>query len=433
MAHALPNDDQPPADPRAEALAVWLSHARRRIDPRFPPAIERVWEAESTPERIRALKLATATACITAIVTMPLLWRLLSDSHAAIRALWIFGGIPVGLVSHLLLYTRLRVATQEWQITASGLCVGVLFTLLMAYSRYGQESLYFGTMVALIMLDAVAGRLCFRPAAVLVGGLTAIFAAGISNIPLMEDLPGLALIMLLVLTGVFALFGNWRLETEIRRSFALALRERLARQELAVVNAELSQLAGRDPLTGLANRRTYDAWLRSHWAALADTGGALGLIVIDVDFFKPYNDHYGHAAGDACLQTIARCLRDQSRGTTDQVARIGGEEFAVLLPGLTLDRAGDVAERLRSAIAVADLPHLGAPPPRRITISCGAASFQPGWGGSQADLFAAADAALYEAKQSGRNRVCLGEQPAPDPHAAARTTQAHRPRPVQSG
>ncbi len=402
-----------PADDRADALAHWLSRGSRRLDPRFPPAIEALWEAESTPERVRALKVSTFVACLTGIATLPLLARLLPDAHDAIRALWIFGGIPAGLVSFALLWTRLRVATQEWQITASGLAVGMLFTLLMANSRYGQESLYFGTIVALIMLDAVAGRLRFRPAAVLVCGLTAIFAAGIANIPFMEDLPGVALIFLLVLTGAFALFGNWRLETEVRRNFALALRERLARQELAVRNAELAQLAGRDPLTGLANRRTYDAWLRAQWTAQAACGGVLGLIVIDVDFFKPYNDYYGHAAGDACLQIVARCLRDQSRGTTDQVARIGGEEFAVLLPGLSLDRCGDVAERLRVAIAVADLPHLGAPPPRRVTISCGAASFAAGEASSQAELFAAADAALYRAKQDGRNCVCLAEaQPA---------------------
>jgi diguanylate cyclase (GGDEF)-like protein len=427
---ALTETDDPPGDDRAEALAAWLSRARRRIDPRFPPAIEALWEADSTAERIRALKLATGTACVTAIVTLPLLWFLLPDAHASIRVLWIFGGIPIGLVSHVLLWTNQRVAAQEWQITASGLAVGALFTLLMATSRYGQESLYFGTIVTLIMLDAVAGRLCFRPTIVLVGGLTAIFTAGILNIPLMEDLPGLALILLLAMTAVFALFGNWRLETETRRSFALALRERLARQELSLRTSELAQLAGRDPLTGLANRRTYDAWLRVHWASLMDSGAALGLIVIDVDYFKAYNDHYGHAAGDICLQTIARCLREQSRGTTDQVARIGGEEFAVLLPGLKLDRCGDIAERLRVGIAVADLPNIGAPPPRRITISCGAASFQAGPGLSQADLFAAADAALYAAKQAGRNRVCLADQP---PARNDAPTLATTPRHAQSG
>jgi diguanylate cyclase (GGDEF)-like protein len=422
----LTQADASTIDDRAEVLAAWLRRARRRIDPRFPPDIEALWEADSAKERINALKLATAAACVTAIATLPLLWLLLPDAHAAIRVLWICGGIPLGLVSHILLWTRLRVATQEWQIAASGLAVAVLFTLLMADSRYGQESLYFGTIVALIMLDAVAGRLCFRPAAVLVIGLTGIFAGGILNIPFMEDLPGVALILLLAITAVFALFGNWRLETEIRRSFALALRERLARQELGVRTAELAQLAGRDPLTGLANRRTYDAWLRAHWANLLENASALGLIVIDVDYFKAYNDHYGHAAGDICLQTIARSLREQSRGTTDQVARIGGEEFAVLLPGLPLERCGDVAERLRIGVAVSDMPHLGAPPPRRVTISCGAASFQAGAGVTQADLFAAADAALYAAKQAGRNRVCLADQPKLQGAAAPTHTLASR-------
>jgi diguanylate cyclase (GGDEF)-like protein len=131
---------------------------------------------------------------------------------------------------------------------------------------------------------------------------------------------------------------------------------------------------------------------------------------------------------------VARCLREQSRGTTDHVARIGGEEFAVLLPGLQLDRCGDIAERLRVGVAVADLPHLGAPPPRRITISCGAASFQAGQGFTQADLFAAADAALYAAKQAGRNRVCVADQP-PQPvrPGTPPAAPATSPRQVESG
>lgn len=431
---ALIEADVPPTDDRAHMLTNWLSGAQHRIDPRFPPAIEALWEAESTADRVGALKLATFTACVTAILALPLLWMCLRDAHASIRVLWLFGGIPIFLVCHALLWTKQRVATQEWQVTASGLTAGVLLTLLMANSRYSQKSLYFGAVVALIMVGAVAGRLAFWPAAVLIGGLCEIFAAGILNIPVMDDLPGRALIPLLGITAVVALFGNRRLDIEMRRRFALALRERLSRQELGLRTAERGERAARDPLTGLANRRTYDSWLRAQWTRQAEHGAALGLVVIDVDYFGAYNDHYGYAAGDLSLQTIARCLRDQSRGTTDQVARIGGEAFAVLLPGLPLDRCGDIAERLRVAIAVADLPHLGAPPPRRITVSCGAASFEALPGVTQADLCAAADSALNAAKQAGRNRVCLADQPSP-PAGAGGATPAHAQMPgrVQSG
>ncbi len=147
-----------------------------------------------------------------------------------------------------------------------------------------------------------------------------------------------------------------------------------------------------------------------------------------MDRFKAYNDFYGHPSGDACLQAIARCLREQLRGTSDRVARIGGEEFSVVLPGLDGELCADVAERLRAAVAALELPHLDNEHGRIVTISCGAASLLATEPMSPRDLVAAADAALYHAKQTGRNRVCLadtvpvvaGAQPPLDRAAAGR-------------
>jgi diguanylate cyclase (GGDEF)-like protein len=138
-----------------------------------------------------------------------------------------------------------------------------------------------------------------------------------------------------------------------------------------------------------------------------------------VDHFKSYNDFYGHPAGDACLQLVARCLSEQLRGSGDMVARVGGEEFAILLPDLRLETAGDIAERVRQAIEALELPHLGQGVGRVVTISCGACSLVPRRGMTVKDLFAAADCALYAAKQAGRNRVCLAEQPPSDSARAA--------------
>jgi diguanylate cyclase (GGDEF)-like protein len=267
-------------------------------------------------------------------------------------------------------------------------------------------------MLLLTMLHAIAGGLRFLPAAVAVAGL---FVELVATIPaLVDGLNSIGLIILAANTSAYAMFGNWRLETEIRRSYALSLRERLARQHLAQHNAELDDLAARDALTGLANRRTYDQWLRTYWAGARHGNAPIGLVVIDIDHFKRFNDYYGHAAGDRCLQAVAECLRDQSRGTSDHVARLGGEEFAVLLPaigvpGIGLDTCGDVAERLRAAVAALELPHLAGDPGGIVTVSCGAASVTVGEDMSAEDLFAAADAALYAAKRAGRNCVRLGE------------------------
>jgi diguanylate cyclase (GGDEF)-like protein len=210
--------------------------------------------------------------------------------------------------------------------------------------------------------------------------------------------------------SLFAVFGAWRVETETRRSYALMLRERLKRRDLSHLNSELVELARRDPLTGLANRRAYEIAEAASWRSAERAGIAVGLVIIDIDHFKSFNDFYGHPAGDACLQAVARCLAEQVRGTADVVARVGGEEFAILLPDLTVDTAGDIAERVRHAVATLELPHLGCGPGRTVTVSCGACSLVPEPGTTPKDLFAAADAALYAAKQAGRNRVCLAEQ-----------------------
>jgi diguanylate cyclase (GGDEF)-like protein len=133
-------------------------------------------------------------------------------------------------------------------------------------------------------------------------------------------------------------------------------------------------------------------------------------VIIDIDKFKAYNDFYGHAGGDVCLQTVARCLREQLRGTSDFVARLGGEEFAALLPGLPLDVCGDIAERLRLAVLALELPHVGLGPGGLVTISAGVAAVAATQGTSAENVFAAADEALYAAKEAGRNRVGLAGQ-----------------------
>ena len=394
---------------QAQLLAQWLQKAGRQLNPAFPACIETKYLAESSGERVRSMKVSTLTGCITGIVMTPLLWWLMPDIHPIILGLWLATALPVALLCHATLWTRLPLVWQEWQLAACCLAVGACFSRLMASSAFAHPSLYVGGMVLLILVDAIGGALRFRPVLVVVGGQMALFIITVPHLPNIDGLTSLALIALMTNVAAYALFGNWRLETEIRRSYALALRERTARQDLARHNVELDELAGRDALTNLANRRTYDRWLQAHWTRALHRSSAVGLVMIDVDYFKAFNDYYGHAAGDSCLQAVASCMREQSRGLTDQVARVGGEEFAVLLPGLNLEKCGDVAERLRAAVAAMELPHLGAPRLGTVTISCGVASVVASGATTAATLFAAADAALYAAKQAGRNCVRLGE------------------------
>ena len=168
---------------------------------------------------------------------------------------------------------------------------------------------------------------------------------------------------------------------------------------------QLRHLSRHDPLTGLLNRRAMDEQMARCWRGLPREPQPLSLLALDIDHFKHINDSHGHAAGDAVLVALARCLRETLR-PHDELARTGGEEFLVLLPGTTSQEAGVVAQRLCERIAELALP-LPAGGTLRFTASVGVASQTAAAPLSSAALWSSADAALYRAKQLGRNRVVV--------------------------
>lgn len=178
-----------------------------------------------------------------------------------------------------------------------------------------------------------------------------------------------------------------------------------ANAELAEANALLATQATTDPLTGLANRRLFDDRLREEWSRAQRDGKPLALIAIDIDHFKEYNDRFGHPAGDECLKRVAEAIGGTFR-EIDIAARTGGEEFALLLPGLDAKGAALVAERIRSAIEGLGVEH-PHPDQAVVTISLGVAAASPTLTDDASALMAAADRALYRAKENGRNAIAL--------------------------
>ena len=176
---------------------------------------------------------------------------------------------------------------------------------------------------------------------------------------------------------------------------------------LGAANERLGVLASQDGLTGIANRRTFDERLPIEWARASRARQPLALLILDVDFFKQYNDHYGHAMGDACLKMVANVLREKRRAA-DLAARIGGEEFAVLLPNIDMEGAMSVAETIRARIEALRLPHTKSPL-GVVTASVGVAVAAADRTETVQALMATADKALYKAKTSGRNRAELGK------------------------
>ncbi len=183
---------------------------------------------------------------------------------------------------------------------------------------------------------------------------------------------------------------------------AMALRLTEREDELRIANANLERLATHDSLSGLANRRSFDFKLEEEWREGARTNQPLALVMIDIDHFKKFNDHYGHLAGDACLRAVGEELGRVAGASV--VARYGGEEFALLFAATELHRALDIAESLRAAIEALDIAH-AASPVGRITASVGVAALRATNVESPDVLIEAADAALYGAKRRGRNIV----------------------------
>jgi diguanylate cyclase (GGDEF)-like protein len=188
----------------------------------------------------------------------------------------------------------------------------------------------------------------------------------------------------------------------------LALQALLFALALADRSRAVSALVALDGLTGIANRRSFDAALRSAWERARRAQTPLGMLMIDVDFFKRYNDGYGHQAGDEVLRRVAQAVQAAALRPDDVVARYGGEEFSIVLPLAESDSIGAIAERVRSNVRALAIPY---PAVRAgiVTISVGAASVVPDRSATADALLAAADRALYRAKDEGRDRVVVSE------------------------
>ena len=166
----------------------------------------------------------------------------------------------------------------------------------------------------------------------------------------------------------------------------------------------LTELALRDGLTGVPNRRAFEETIEREWRLALRAQQAMSLLLVDIDLFKQYNDRYGHVMGDTCLRHVATVLQEAVQRPADLLARYGGEEFVLILPGTPPAGAHDVAARLCKLVRQLNVVHEDSPI-RRLTISVGVASIVPADGSVPEELIAAADRALYEAKRNGRNRV----------------------------
>lgn len=211
----------------------------------------------------------------------------------------------------------------------------------------------------------------------------------------------------LVMGLLMVIFGLTMLatSTQVHRLFRDSEKLRRELFSSSEVAQALEYLVRLDSLTGILNRRLFEEELGKEWARAKRDHAPLALITADIDHFKEYNDHYGHPAGDLCLVDVAQTLYHALSRPGDVTARIGGEEFAILLPQTDLSGAIAVAEQLRERILALDLPHEASPVARQVTLSFGVSSSELASVASPAELIRTSDIALYEAKRCGRNQI----------------------------
>jgi diguanylate cyclase (GGDEF)-like protein len=270
-------------------------------------------------------------------------------------------------------------------------------TLLGLFVAYrAQVAAVSGDFIVTIGLVLVLFYIClfpgllFRVSTMIAASLVAFyFALGLAmGAP--AELLSYSTTMLIAAVMIGGLAG-YNLEYVLRTSF---LETRL-----------LNELAERDGLTGLYNRRMFDDFMRRTWRQSQRENVPLEIIFVDIDYFKIYNDLYGHQAGDDCLRKVARCIADSAKRPLDFAARYGGEEFVLVLYGPPREHAQALPEKIRLDVRDLGIPHEGSGVDNVVTVSVGVSMAAPGSGRSLAGTIQIADEALYEAKRAGRNRL----------------------------
>ncbi|MGM0563443.1 MAG: GGDEF domain-containing protein [Pseudomonadota bacterium] len=336
-----------------------------------------------------------------------------------------------GLLDYVLFGEELKhIAPMRHGVGFTVVLVGGILTMSPLFYRYQQEFLFqltlctvhMTTLVLLVAPDRIFMH--YLPSYMLV----MMFAAVICHMFFLRALMIGAMVLISVNLVLFPLrpqpfeviasfnitffctalitwVASYYLEYTARKDFLQQRILELERRQLSAANEQLQMMATTDPLTGLFNRRELERQLQAEWRRASRSACLVSIILIDIDDFKPYNDHFGHQAGDACLETVAALLQEQFQRVSDCAARYGGEEFIVLLPDTDGEAAHQLAEKFRHALAERNIPHPHARAADHVTASIGVATTRASSEGHYEHLIHAADEALYRAKESGRNRV----------------------------
>ena len=359
----------------------------------LPASLERAYQVHRQSYRSKALKAGCLPSLLVYNLFLPADYYLMPNT--AILAIALHGLISAWIVGMGVVLARhpTRMVRELLAVSGPALMVAqILAIFALNDTQAAGDYQYLAIMIIIYMNVNVRPDFQFALAAS--GLLLALYVTVVicSDAHLSAKLIG----CFSAAAGTYlTLTANWRMEQDSRHTFLRRLQDQLKR---ATAEAE----AGRDALTGLFNRRHLERESERLWKE-ASSGTAVAAIVCDIDYFKAYNDRYGHPAGDLCLKRAATAIAEELRDERDMAVRIGGEEFLILLPHANAASASRTAERIRRAIVALAVPH-EASVQGIVTASFGVMA-GPAEFHSLAELIAGADGALYAAKRNGRNQV----------------------------
>ena len=384
----------------AMAVQVAVEEEIRRAGLRlnFPEELERRYRRDTATARAYELRTLSRIA-LTVFLTVGILMNLFvfpSPRWKVVVSCW---SVTTAVMLLAQLYFRPAIAFLKREAAMFVFCTTVCLSVILLVSTHRSASALQPLLMATLPINFIAifVRLPFPLIAFFAALTGSAYVAAVlvhPGMPPSEIAFMIAFLLALTLPTLLAAHGQ---ERAARRLYLHSLLQRLNYERVVADNAVLTDLSYTDPLTGVANRRRLEGELQR----LCDKEDVCAsFLMIDIDWFKGFNDRYGHQVGDRCLQEVATCLAAALRDR-DLLARLGGEEFGVLLPALPMQEAVLVAERLRSAVAA--YPFMVGTRIVRITVSIGVASIvgfdEP------ARVVEAADKAMYRAKRAGRNRV----------------------------
>jgi diguanylate cyclase (GGDEF)-like protein len=388
---------------------ITLGEAERALaQPRhvlqFPPHIEARFERDTGAARSRHLVITVLIGIAVYDGFLISDYRMLPDVFLGLLVLKLALVTPAALAGVLVFLCNPAALLREslLALLAFAVVTSALYVVLRSESPAAAHAHY--ALIVGVMFVNVVIRLRFWHAVMTSLAVLIVYAAtllGFQGLP--SDAYWGAVFMMASIV-LCTLIANYSLERDERRAYLFRLRDTIRNEYLIVANRELDRISNVDAMTGVANRRGFDHHVKAMWAQAAYSGQSVAVLMLDVDLFKRFNDRYGHQAGDACLQTVAAAARGQLRRRDELIARFGGEEFVAVLLGADLGGGLRAAERIRRAIESRQIEHECAPA-KIVTVSIGVAAAFATADGSPDEIIKAADAALYEAKNRGRNRV----------------------------